>query len=486
MQENSQFFLDEKLRKIHLYSIITDVLRNWWVILLGALAVAMIANIAVKEQSHTNYSYTTSATFVVSAKGSSSSVYSDLASAQTMATTFSNVLNSGIMQKKVCEDLGLGSFDAKVTASVISETNLLVLTVTANSSKMAYQVIRSIMRNYSTITASMVGSTMLEVLKEPEVPTGSGGYVNTAGAMKKGFYFGVLVFVLLFAVLSYMNDTIKSSSDLADKLDAKALGTVYYERKYKSLRSWLQHKKSSILVTNTTASFGFVESYKKIAAKLTYMKQEGKGEIIVVTSILENEGKSTAAANIALSLAQNSGKVLLIDCDLRRPAQHLIFGKKKGACKDWTGLLNDKSILPDALRYDKERGIFTLLAAKSRSNSAELFSGNAMKEILQLFRDHFDYIVMDSPPMSVAADAEILADQVDMSVLIVRYNQVQARDINDAIDALSNCNSVMAGCILNQAKTMPSLNPSSYGYGYGYGGYYGYAKYGKGDNTKNE
>ena len=89
--------------------------------------------------------------------------------------------------------------------------------------------------------------------------------------------------------------------------------------------------------------------------------------------------------------------------------------------------------------------------------------------------------------MSVAADAEVLADQADLSVLVVRYNQVQAGDINDAIDALSSCNSELAGCILNQARSMHSLNPASYSYGYGYGYGNGYGKYGKKvENGKDE
>lgn len=489
MQENNQDNLKQGLQNIHIYSIIMDVLRNWWVILLGALAAAMIANIAVKEQSHTASTYTTSATFVVSAKGSSSSVYSNLSSAQTLATTFSNILNSGIMQKVVCEDLGITSFDATASASVISETNLLVLTVSSSSPKMAYQVIRSIMENYSTITNSVVGSVMIEVLKEPEVPMGSGGYVNTRGAMKKGFCVGTLGFILLFAVLSYRNDTIKSSSDLADKLDAKALGTIYYEKKYKSFRSWRQHKKTSLLVTNATASFGFMESYKKIATKLTYMKKAGKGEVIVITSILENEGKSTVAANLALTLANNSDRVLLMDCDLRRPSQYLVLNKRKSHRKEWTDLLSTGSSLQDMFQYDSERKIFTLLTSKHYSNSAEILSSNTTKKFFRALRKCFDYIVVDSPPMSVAADAEVLADQADLSVLVVRYNQAQAGDINDAIDALSSCNAELAGCILNQARSMPSLNPKSYGYGYTYGyGYgYGYGKYGKKvENRNNE
>ncbi len=486
MQEQRQDTLSRGLERIEPYSILTDILRNWWVILLGALAAAMIANVVVREQSHAVYSYTTSATFVVSTQGSSSSVYSNLASAQSTANTFSNILNSGIMQDAVCEDLGLTSFDAQVSAQVITETNLLVLTVTADSPRLAYQVIRSIMDNYETITRSVVGSTILEVLEEPEVPVGGSGAADTRGAMIRGFQLGLLAFALLFAYLSYRSDTIKSSSDLNEKLDAAALGTIYHERKYKSLGARLRGKKRSILVTDATTSFGFVESYKKIAAKLSYLRRGEGGQLITVTSLLENEGKSTAAVNLALSLAMNAKRVLLLDCDLRRPSQYLVLEKRKERVRNWTDLLSTDCSVQDVIQYDNDRGIFLLLETREHANSTELLSSKTMEVMLQTLRHYFDYIVLDSPPLSVTSDAEVLADRTDLSVLVVRYHQAQAEDLNDAIDVLSACRAELAGCVLNRARALPGLGAVSYGYGHGYGGYYSYGHYGKSEKRNHE
>lgn len=457
----------QETKNIDYFSIIMDVPHNWWVILLGAVAAAMIANVVENEQYYTTY--TTNATFVVSSRGNNN-IYSNLSSAQNLASTFSNILNSNLVKKKVCEDLGLDRFDADASASVIEETNLLVLKVTADTPEMAYKVIRSIMDNYTTVSSAVLGNNMMEVLQEPEIPMGPDTYRDTREQTKKVFVFGLLGFAAVFALFSWMNDTIKSEKNLADKLDAKALGTIYFEKKYKSLLSRIKHKKTSILITNPTASFSFVESYKKIAAKLTYLAAEKGGNTILVTSIMENEGKSTVAANLALTLAKNPAKVLLVDCDLRRPSQHLVLEKETQKDKGLPDFLNKKCVMKDVLRYDKEKNLYTLLTGAAYPDSTEIVSTDEMQKVLNFFKKNFDYVILDTPPMSLMADAESLADQADLSVLVVRYNMVQAQDINDAIDALSNCNSTMAGCILNQAKTMPRQIPGFRAYG-AYGKY---------------
>lgn len=197
------------------------------------------------------------------------------------------------------------------------------------------------------------------------------------------------------------------------------------------------------------------------------MAAEIDGKVIVVTSIAENEGKSTVAANLALTLARNPAKVLLVDCDLRRPSQHLIFEKNVDEHRTLPDLLSHECTWKDVIHYDKEKGIYILFSGKSYDNSTEIVSSEEMSNALKIFRKDFDYIILDSPPMSLMADAEVLADRADMSVMVVRYGMVQAQDINDAIDTLSNCDCRMTGCILNQARVIQDILPGRGGYGYG-------------------
>ena len=488
MPTDPQEQFSSRLQNIDYYCVFRDVMRNLFYIILGAIACCMVATVISTEQY--NASYTTSATFVVSTKGSSNYAYSNLSAASTSATTFSNILNSSIMQQMVCDDLGLKSFDATAKAEVIEETNLLVLSVTADSPYKAYSIIRSIMDNYSSIEVSLNNSSIMEVLEEPEVPSAPDSRLSTTEVVKRVFVYGILLFAVLFVMCSIMTDTVRNDKDVDSKLDAKALGTIYYEKKHKAGGVGKKRNKSGLLVSSISSSFSFVESYKKIAARLTYTLPDSESghqcRVIVVTSVLENEGKSTVAANIALTMVQNPARVLLIDGDLRKPAQHLLFGKKVDNTRTLPALLNGRAPVNDVLQYDKANNLYLLLAGQHYSNSTEIISGARMRRLLEVFRKHFDYIIIDTPPLSLMADAEVLADQADMSVLVSRYNYVQAEDINDAIDTLNGCNSELAGVVLNQARASRFLSSnSSYGYGYGYGRYGHYGRYGYGAYAKN-
>ena len=130
MNENRQDY-SALLEKLDLYSILRDALRNLWAIVLGAIAIAMIVNMSVRADFRNTYS--TTATFVVTSKTSSNYAYSNLSAASTMASSFTNILNSNLMKKKVCEDLGTDTFRATASASVIQGTNLMTLRVTSDT-----------------------------------------------------------------------------------------------------------------------------------------------------------------------------------------------------------------------------------------------------------------------------------------------------------------------------------------------------------------
>ena len=130
MNENKQEFeLSFLMEKLDLFSLFRDVLRNLWAILLGAMAVAMIVNMMVRAEFRSTYS--TMATFVVTSKTSSNYAYSNLSAASNTASSFSNILNSNLLRKKVCQDLGTSTFRASASAKVINGTNLMTLRVTA-------------------------------------------------------------------------------------------------------------------------------------------------------------------------------------------------------------------------------------------------------------------------------------------------------------------------------------------------------------------
>lgn len=464
------------LEQLDLYSIVRDVLRNLWVILLAALAVGMIVYMGIRAQSKNTY--TTRATFVVTSKTSGNYTYSNLSAATTMADSFSNILNSSLLKKKVCQDLELDSFDATAAASVVTDTNLMTLRVTADTPQDAYRIIRSIMNNVADLTGYVSGDMVMGVLQEPQVPTKADAHIPARNRTIKATMLAAVAFALAFAYISYRKETIKSEKDIETKLEARSLGVVYDNDDGRLLGGTLK-KKNKLLVTELTAKFDFVEHYKKLSAHISTQAQKNGAKVILVTSVQEHEGKSTVSANLALSLAQQSHQVLLIDGDMRRPTLNSLFLEKEDHLEATLGdLLLGKTNLTTALRFDEKRGIYLLLNERNYANSTDIVSSENMTRLLEVVRKAFDYIIIDSPPMSLMADAEVLADRSDMSILVVNYDRVLAQDLNDAIDSLRDCRSHFAGCILNQVHTLPGQRRSVVGYG-GYGRYGHYGKYGK-------
>lgn len=465
-----------QLDRIDSYSILRDVLKNLWVILLGAIAVGLIINMSA----HANHqrTYSTKATFVVSSRTSSNYAYTNLSAASSMASTYTNILNSSLMKKRVCQDIGMESFNATAKASVIEDTNLMTLTVTSDSPYNAYRIIRSIMSNTHDLTRYISTDMVMGILQDPPVPKGADKSFSALRRSVKAALVGAAALTAVFMFLSYRKETIKSEKDMEDKLDAKSLGTVYHDPKYSSFSAFVRGKKSRHLITDLTARFQFVERYKKIGAAVSSAARSHDAKIILITSVREHEGKSTVASNIALALALQSHKVLLIDGDMRRPTLSNLFLRKKDKLQASLGeLLQGRVSLKDALYYDKHRHIYLLLNRKNYVNSTDIISSQAMKSLLNSTVDYFDYIIIDSPPMSLMADAEALTDQADMSILVVQYDSVLAPDLNDAIDSLRDCRAHFAGCILNDVRTLPGSHRTVVGYG-GYGRYKNYRHYG--------
>ncbi len=476
-QQNNASLLEE----MDLYSIVRDVLRNLWVIILGAIAVGLIVNYVARTEFKSTYS--TATTFVVTSRTGGNYTYNNLQAASTMAESFSNILNSNLLKKKVCQDLGVDSFDAVMSAGAITDTNLLTLRVTSDTPKNAYSITRSVMKNIAELTGYVSTDMVMEVLQEPTVPTRPDGSYSGRTRMVKAAILGGAALALAFAYLSFRKTTIRDEKDLENRLDAHSLGMLYHDSALTRVPGHLlRHKRSKLLITELTARFEFVERFKKISALISTQARKREAKVMLVTSVQEHEGKSTVSANLALSLAQQSHQVLLIDGDLRRPTLNKLFLEEGEQVEtSLARLLLGKTTLMKAMRYDEKRGVYLLLNDKNYANSTDIVSSENMARLLDVARKAFDYIIIDSPPMSLMADAEVLADHSDMSILVIKYDMIPAEDLNDAIDALKDCKAHFAGCILNDVRTLPGERRTVVGYGgYGRYGHYGnYGKYGK-------
>lgn len=471
--EREKINLQEEIR-FDLTTVFYDILHNWWVILLGAAAAAMLTFVVVNETYVPKYS--TRTTFVVGSK-SDFNASSNLSTANNMANTFQRILQSNVMKKILMEKLGVEELTDEIRAEVIGGTNLLVVTATSDSPKEAIDLMRAVMENYTSVSYYTAGDAVMDVLEEPSIPMNPDNPLNSEKTIEKAFWVTVVALCALFGFLSYLRDTVKQEDDIENKLDARNLGTIPYERKNKTVRDLVKKEKRALLVTDPLAGFGFVEGYKKLATKVDYQMEKAGRKVLVVTSVSENEGKSTVASNLAICLAEQSKKVVLIDGDFRRPSQFLIFEQKPEDSQEIGEVLKGNPEASLTLKKCDIKDLYLVIGKNCYSSSTELASSPRMKQILEVLKQKMDYIIIDSPPTGLMGDAEALAGAADAVMLAVRQNYIYSEDINDVLDSFREHHSEVLGVVLNGAKTLPGFGNHRFRGQYGYYGNYGH--YGK-------
>ncbi len=435
----------ELFEQLDLFSMLRDILKQWWVILLFSLSAALLTNV-IKTETFTPQ-YTVSTTFVVTTKGLNNNVYSNLNSTMTMTEQFKRILEFNLMKTTVMEDLGLDSFDAKTDIQTVENTNMLRMKVTSESAVLSYRIARSILKNYHTVSDYVLTDVILDVMEAPSIPSGPSNSQNIWQAMERAFLITAAALILLFAVFSYMKDTVKNEQDARDKIDARLLGTVYREKSKRMVKA----ANRAMLVTNPLISYRFAESYRMITAKLVNRMERRHGKVLIVTSVTENEGKSTAASNIALCLSKEGHRVLLVDCDFRKPALYKIFSSSAAGegVVNLPEILKNNAIPQNLITHIKDGDLYTILNNTQSFILEDLMNTGVLNKIMSICRTKMDYIVLDTSPVALVSDTMQLAELADASVFVMSQDRILARDINDTIDALNNTNAKVIGCVFN-------------------------------------
>lgn len=429
------------------HSLLRDLLHNAWLIVLAALIAYM--SIYVSERSVYTPTYTSSTTLVIRAKTGTSGSYTNLSVSADMTEIFGTVFRDPTMRKMAAENLGTESFNGTVSTNVIEGINLMSVSVTADDPESAYHLLNSILEVYPNISESVFSNAVIDVLIPPQMPSSpSNGLSNV--------YRGVIIMAvmalmgMMIILLSLLRDTVKHEQSFENSIDAKLLSTITHEHPHLTIRERILRKKRSLLIDDAFSTLKFSEDYQKTATKLEQLQKRQGSKTFVLTSVAENEGKSTAAANIALALAGRGFRVMLIDLDIRKPSIYKIFGCIDQAVIDFSDVLSQK-IQPQDYKFlqYKKSSVYLALNKTSRSNKSQWLSSDFTKKCLTAISNQMDFLIIDTPPISASADAASLISICDQTLLVVRIDKVGVTDINDTILTISNIGGKLAGCILN-------------------------------------
>ncbi len=202
------------------------------------------------------------------------------------------------------------------------------------------------------------------------------------------------------------------------------------------------------LITLTDPRSPVSEAYRRLRTNLEFASLTGKIETLVVTSPGPDEGKSVTLANLAVVMAQAGKRVILVDADLRRPAQHLIFGVSNE--QGLTSLMIDPSLVqtPPLVAVTEVEGLWLLLSGPLPPNPAELLASPQMDQIIEALKERADIVLFDAPPIIAVTDAAILAAKTDGVLLVLQAGKTKREHAARARELLEQVNARIIGSAL--------------------------------------
>jgi len=473
--ENTQGVLEKIDITAMLYAIWNSIKKIWYVFIIIPLVFATF-NFFRTSTTYTP-SYTAESTVSISVVGNDGNATNNARMAEQMGKVFPYILTSSAMKDIIAEDLGMSYVPGDITVTSVSGTNLLTIKVTGGDAVQVYNVLQSVIKTYPEVSQHVVGRTMVEVIDDSGVPVDTSRATVIRGSVEKGLFYGFLLSVLVLVIYMLTFKTILNSRDIRNITNITYLGTLPVYKKRKRRKS--DANGINILRDNTQSDY--LEAVRVVRTRLS--RELKKCKVLMVTSSLPGEGKSTVAVNLALSFAMQNKRVALIDCDLRNPSALEVLNLNE-KYPGIASVLMGKCTLDDTLLAYERKGTKMLVLPGNASRGAdhpELLRSPVMQDIIDRLKKQTDLIILDTPPSAMLADAEMVVKYADAAVYVVMCDYARSQYIQKGISELAETGIDIKGVILNAGREASS---SGYG-GYGYG-YYGKSKYYGSNETETE
>jgi capsular exopolysaccharide synthesis family protein len=260
-------------------------------------------------------------------------------------------------------------------------------------------------------------------------------------------------------LLERLNNTIRNSADVEDKVGLPLLGMV-------PLLSGEARKKSELALFDDTAkSFG--EAIRTIRTGISLSSLGNQHKIVLVTSSVGSEGKSTVAMNLALAFAQNE-RVLLLDADMRHPsiARNLHLDRSQPGLSE---LLAQQASIKDCITSLEKYRLDVLKTGLLPPDPLQLLSSGSVSKLMRVLRNTYDRVIIDSPPILPVSDAAVLSRHADSLVYVIKSDATSMRQVKSGLGQLQRFNAPITGVVVNQLNVRKAERLSDSGY---YGGYY--------------
>ena len=439
--------------------IIKDILQKWILI----VAVMIVFGSVFDLMKTVTYvpQYGTSMTATLSSGGDT---FKSIDKVQSYVNTLDYLMNSNNAKSYVKKKMPISktTYKAEVT---LKQANVVKIKVTADTKREAYFSIKLLNDWYRENTERYSFPYNITVLKESKFstkPVNPNSHIKNflIGAVGSGF-----VLSCLLGLYFFLRDTIKSEEEVENKLDTRLYAKLPFEvKKREDARN-----KKAILITSLKTSFFFRESINKLRSKVEASSDKHGYKSFMITSAYENEGKSSIAANLALALAKNGRKVVLVDADFNKPSVFKIFDLD--GSKSLNKAIEGTSSWSSQIVSDRS-GLDLLPCSQDTLKSEILTNSKKLDEIMKELREEYDFVIVDTSPAYLLNETMAMNELVDATLFVVRQDYATSDVINETVKCLTYVKDNVLGVVFKNVVSVGNKGTSNYNNRYGYNKYY--------------
>ncbi|MEL7498290.1 MAG: polysaccharide biosynthesis tyrosine autokinase [Planctomycetota bacterium] len=289
-------------------------------------------------------------------------------------------------------------------------------------------------------------------------------------SLAAGLFLGGLCGLVFAGLKDMAEKTFHSCDEVGELLDTRVIGHItQFPRLRPNKKSVPFAEVTPEIMTLHQPASQWSESYRAIRTAIFFQSQQSGAKIIQISSPVPGDGKSTTISNLAVSIAQSGRSVLLIDCDMRKPVQHKLFGL--GNDVGISSVINGEAEPKDAVNVVLPEYLSIVTSGPIPVNPAELLTSARFAAILQHYSEQYDFVLVDTPPVLAVTDPSIVAGHVDMMLLVMKIRNGVRTDSYRAKEILDSTGVELGGIVINGLKRSDQKS-------YTYSGQYGYKTYG--------
>lgn len=433
--------------------------KFWWVIAL--VTVLGGAGGAAYAYQKTPLYASTVTFFAITPTPATGSPYAADQFAQQRVTSYVDLLSSDRLAKLVLTDQSIDRTIDQVRASIDGAakpaTVLLTATITDSDLNRSLAIAVDVSREFPKLVQdiesdggtkeALVGLTVVNgpsALPTPISP-------RTKLLIALGLVIGLVLGLAVALLREVFDTTVRSVERLRGLTGVPVLGVITVDA---------AAKKAPLIVESGARSL-MAESFRQLRTNLQFVNVEEPAAVIVVTSSVAGEGKSTSAANLAIAFAEAGSRVLLADADLRRPKIAGLLGIEGSV--GLTNVLAGQVDVSDVIQPWGAQGLEVLVSGSIPPNPSELLGSRQMDDLIMLLRDRFDIVIVDTPPLLPVTDAAVAARHADGAVVIVRHGKTRRAAVQRSLETLRAVDARVLGTVLNLSPAKGADAQNSYG-----------------------